>query len=191
MYKNILIIGAARTGKTTLSRRINKEFGYSIINLDDIISSLKEAFPELGIKHDYDDIKISTRFAPFLINYLKELSEGPNFYNNAKYVIEGVQIDFEKLMPVIDKNKYLIIGLTYNNIDSKTLYNNIKKNDTEDDWTYHVNDEYLKNMVDIFIERNKYYNSKFLEYNIKTYDVSEDRNITINKIIEDLKSLNE
>jgi uridine kinase len=96
MYKNILIIGAARTGKTTLSRRIDKEFGHSIINLDDIISSLKEAFPELGIKHDYDDMKISARFAPFLINYLKELSEGPNFYNNAKYVIEGVQFDFEK-----------------------------------------------------------------------------------------------
>lgn len=191
MYKNILIIGAARTGKTTLSRRINKEFGYSIINLDDIISSLKEAFPELGIKHDYDDMKISSRFAPFLISYLKELSEGPNFYNNAKYVIEGVQVDFEKLMPIIDKNKYIIIGLTYNNIDSKTLYNNIKNNDTEDDWTYHVNDEYLRNMVDIFIERNRYYNSKFLEYNIKTYDVSEDRNITINKIIEDLKSLND
>jgi len=191
MYKNILIIGAARTGKTTLSRRINKEFGYSIINLDDIISSLKEAFPILGIKHDYDDIKISSRFAPFLVNYLKELSEGPNFYNNAKYVIEGVQVDFEKVISSLDQNKYLVIGLTYNNIDAKTLYNNIKTNDTEDDWTYHVNDEYLRNMIDIFIERNKYYNDKFKEYNIKTYDVSEDRIVVINKIIDDLKSLNE
>jgi hypothetical protein len=86
-------------------------------------------------------------------------------------------------MPVIDKEKYLIIGLTYNNVDSKTLYNNIKNNDTEDDWTYYVSDEYLKDKVDIFIERNKYYDSKFIEYNIKTYDVSEDRNIVINKII--------
>lgn len=189
MYKNILIIGAARTGKTTLSRRINKEFGYSIINLDDIISSFKEAFPELGIKHDYDDIKISSRFAPFLSHYLKELSEGPNFYNNAKFVIEGVQVDFEKLMPTIDKNKYLIIGLTYNNITNEILYKNIKSNDTEDDWTYYISDEDLKKDVNVFIERNKYYNDKFVKYEIKTYDVSEDRTATINKIIEDLKLL--
>lgn len=190
MYKNIIIIGAARTGKTTLSRRINKEFGYSIINLDDIISSLREAFPELGIKQDYNEIKISARFAPFLINYLKELSEGPNFYNDAKFVIEGVQFDFEKIMPSINKEKYLLIGLTYNNITSDILYNNIKNNDTEDDWTYNISDDTLKRDVDIFIERNKYYNEKFKQYNIKIYDVSENRMNTINKIIEDLKLSN-
>lgn len=190
MYKNIIIIGAARTGKTTLSRRINKEFGYSIINLDDIISSLREAFPELGIKQDYNEIKISARFAPFLINYLKELSEGPNFYNNAKFVIEGVQFDFEKIMPSLNNEKYLLIGLTYNNITSDILYNNIKKYDTEDDWTYYISEDTLKRDVEIFIERNKYYNEKFKQYNIKTYDVSESRTNTIDKIIEDLKKSN-
>ena len=32
MDKNILIIGAARSGKTTLARIINKELGYSIVS---------------------------------------------------------------------------------------------------------------------------------------------------------------
>jgi shikimate kinase len=190
MYKNILIIGAARTGKTTLSRRINKEFGYSVINLDNIVSGLKEAFPELGIKHDYDDLVTSKRIAPFLIQYLKELVDGPNFYNDTKFVIEGVQFDFDMVMPSIDKEKYLIIGLTYNNIDKETLYNNIKKYDTEDDWTYYISDEDLKKDVNLFIDRNKYYNNEFIKYNIKTYDVSNSRTNTIDKIIEDLKSLN-
>lgn len=186
MDKNILIIGPARSGKTTLSRRISKKLGYSIVNLDDIICSFEEAFPQLEIRHDYNDIKVATRFAPFLIRYLKELSEGPNFYNGSKYVIEGVSIDFEKVIPMIDKEKYIIIGLTYNSITSKEFYLNVKKYDTEDDWTYYCSDEELKDNINYFIKSNKYFSEKFKDYKIKTYDVSKNRQLTYNKIVEEL-----
>lgn len=184
--KNILIIGPARSGKTTLSRRISKKLGYSIVNLDDIICSFEEAFPQLEIRHDYNDIKVATRFAPFLIRYLKELSEGPNFYNGSKYVIEGVSIDFEKVIPMIDKEKYIIIGLTYNSITSKEFYLNVKKYDTEADWTYYCSDEELKDNINYFIKSNKYFSEKFKDYKIKTYDVSKNRQLTYNKIVEEL-----
>lgn len=184
--KNILIIGPARSGKTTLSRRISKKLGYSIVNLDDIICSFEEAFPQLEIRHDYNDIKVATRFAPLLIRYLKELSEGPNFYNGSKYVIEGVSIDFEKVIPMIDKEKYIIIGLTYNSITSKEFYLNVKKYDTEDDWTYYCSDEELKDNINYFIKSNKYFSEKFKDYKIKTYDVSKNRQLTYNKIVEEL-----
>lgn len=184
--KNILIIGPARSGKTILSRRISKKLGYSIVNLDDIICSFEEAFPQLEIRHDYNDIKVATRFAPFLIRYLKELSEGPNFYNGSKYVIEGVSIDFEKVIPMIDKEKYIIIGLTYNSITSKEFYLNVKKYDTEADWTYYCSDEELKDNINYFIKSNKYFSGKFKDYKIKTYDVSKNRQLTYNKIVEEL-----
>lgn len=184
MKKNILIIGPARSGKTTLSRMLNKKFGYSIVNLDDIICSFEEGFPELGIRHDYNDIKVATKFSPFLIRYLKELSEGPNFYNGNKYVIEGVSIDFEKVLSAIDREKYLIIGLTYNNITSEDLYNNVKKYDTEDDWTYYCSDEELRGNTNYFIDSNKYFNEKFNEYKINTYDVSIDRSKVLDEIID-------
>ncbi len=190
MRKNILIIGASRTGKTTLSQLLHKELGYSIINLDNIICGLEDAFPELGIKHDYNDKKAATRFAPFLTKYLKELSEGPVFYNDNPYVIEGVYVDFEGILPNIDKEKYEIIGLTYNNITSEELFKNIKDNDTEDDWTYYINDDELRGDVNYFIEYNKYFDQKFKEYGIKTYDVSANRNLAFEKIIEDLKATN-
>ncbi len=185
MDKNILIIGPARSGKTILSRRISKKLGYSIVNLDDIICSFEEAFPQLEIRHDYNDIKVATRFAPFLIRYLKELSEGPIFYNGSKYVIEGVSIDFEKVIPMIDKEKYIIIGLTYNSITSKEFYLNVKKYDTEDDWTYYCSDEELKDNINYFIKSNKYFSEKFKDYKIKTYDVSKNRQLTYNKIVEE------
>jgi len=188
MKKNILIIGPSRSGKTTLSRKLSKELGCSIVNLDDLILSFEEAFPELGIRHDYDDIKISTKFAPFLIRYLKELSEGTNFYNENNYVVEGVYIDFEKVLPSINHDKYIVIGLTYNHITSKKLFENIKNNDTEDDWTYHCDNEELEENVNYFIENNKYFNEKFKKYNIKAYDVSDNRDIIFEEIIKDIKT---
>lgn len=190
MKKNILIIGASRTGKTTLSQILNKELGYNIINLDNIICGIEDAFPELGIRHDYNDRKVATIFAPFLVKYLKELSEGPIFYNDNQFVLEGVYVDFENVLPSIDKEKYEIIGLTYNDITKEKLFENIKKNDTEDDWTYYVNDEELKGDVNYFIEYNKYFDQKFKEYGIKTYDVSINRNLVFEKIIKDLKVTN-
>jgi len=190
MFKNILVIGPSRSGKTTLSRKLSKEFGYNIINLDHIICAFEEGFPQLGIRHDYNVPKVATRFAPFLIRYLRELSEGPNFYNGKKFVIEGVSIDFDKVIKKIDQEKTFIIGLTYNNITQEKIFKNIKSNDTEDDWTYYCSDEELKNHIDYFCKSNQYFSKKFNEYNIKTYDVSENRDSTFEKITENLKNLN-
>lgn len=186
MYKNILLIGAPRVGKTTLSRKLNKEFGYNLINLDNIVYSLEQNYPDL-IKESDNDIEKSIKLAPFLITYLNELADGPNFYDGIKYVIEGVTIDFEKIMPVIDKNKYIVIGLTYNLITPEDLYNNMKKYDTEDDWTYYCDDNDLLNNAKLFVESNKYFDNKFKEYNIKSYDINNNREEVINKIIDDLK----
>lgn len=188
MNKNILIIGAARSGKTTLSRKISKEYGYSIISLDDIICAF-ESIPSCGIKHDADDVEVSKNFSGFLKSYLKELSEGPNFYNGSRFVIEGTHIDFESVIPYIYNNlkdKYEIIGLTYDYLNEEKMYKNIKKYDTEDDWTYYNTDEELKGNIRYFIKRNKFFHNEFLKYDIKTYDVSFDRESALISVCEDL-----
>lgn len=124
-----------------------------------------------------------------MINLFTELSEGSIFYDDVKFVIEGTHIDFEKVMPFLQndkyKEKYEIIGLTYNNITEDKMYEDIKKNDTEDEWTYWCNDEELKGNIKYFIKRNKFFDEKFKEYNIKTYDVSSDRD----KLLEEIVSL--
>ena len=68
MKKNILIIGAARCGKTTLARKLNKEYGYSVISIDDIVSGLS-SYPELNIHHDGDDNLTTKNLGPFLEKY--------------------------------------------------------------------------------------------------------------------------
>ena len=192
MYKNILILGAARSGKTSLAKKLVKEKGYSLISIDDIVSGL-EAYPELEIHHDGDAIDTAKRLAPFLIKYFTELSEGTTFYGGIKSVIEGTHFDFEQLMPFLQSDKYSkkyeIIGLTFNAITEQQLYDYIKKYDTEDDWTYWCSDEELKGYVRYFIDRNKYFNEKFKKYEITTFDTSIDRDKVLNEIINNLEEL--
>ena len=183
MIKNIIILGAARSGKTSLAKRIVKEKGYSLISIDDIVSGF-EAYPELEIYHDGDAIDTARRLAPFLKKYFTELSEGATFYDGIKTVIEGTHFDFEELIPNINMDKYLLIGLTFNDITKEQLYDYIKKYDTEDDWTYWCNDEELKENVKYFINRNTYFNEKFKKYNIKTFDTSKDREKVLNKALK-------
>ena len=169
MYKNILIIGAARSGKTTLAKKIAKEKGYSLISVDDIVSGL-EVYPELQIHHDGDAVDTAKRLAPFLIKY----------FLNCEYAF---------LQSNNYKEKYEIIGLTFNDITEQQLYDYIKKYDTEDDWTYWCNDEELKGNVRYFIDRNKYFNKMFKKYKIKTFDTSYDREKVLNSIIDNLDDL--
>ena len=186
MEKNILIIGAARSGKTTLAKKFSKEKGYNLISIDNIVSGF-EAYPELGIHHDGDAVDTAKRLAPFLIKYFIELSEGNAFYDGIKFVIEGTHIDFEQLMPFLQNEKYSdkyeIIGLTYNHISEEELYDAIKKYDTEDDWTYWCSDEELRGNVRYFLDRNKYFNDLFKKYNITTYDTSLSRDEVLESIV--------
>ncbi len=194
MDKNILIIGAERSGKTTLAKKLVKGKGYSLVSIDDIVSGF-EAYPELNIHHDGDAIDTATRLAPFLIKFFTELSEGNTFYDGIKTVIEGTHIDFEQLMPFLQSekysNKYEIIGLTYNDITEQDLYDNIKKYDTEDDWTYWCTDEELRGNIRYFIERNRYFNEKFKQYNITTFDTSFNREQVLNDILKSFGDVKE
>ena len=187
MEKNILIIGAARSGKTTLAKRFSKEIGYSLISIDDIVSGL-EAYPELRIHHDGGAADTAARLAPFLLRYLTELSEGNTFYDGVRSVIEGTHIDFEQIIPFLQSEKYSrkyeIIGLTFNHIKEQELYDRIRRYDTEDDRTYWCDDAGLREHVRSFIARNRFFAAKFQRYHITSYDTSHDRDHVFDGILE-------
>ena len=192
MNKNILITGPDRSGKTTLALKLSKELNYNIISIDDIVTAL-EIYPNLKIHHYGDELQTSKNLNLFLKIYLKELSQGKIFNSGQKTIIEGTYIDLDYIAPLLQQfplvDKYEIIGLTYNYLTKEDLYNMIKKYDTKDDWTYLCSSEELKTKVDYFYQRNKYFNQKFQEYNIKKYDTSNNRNEVLESIIKEKKLL--
>ena len=188
MYKNIFIMGPGRVGKTTLSKLINKRYGYSISSIDDILVALR-AFPQLQIDWEGDHEKNAEQMAEFLAIYLKELAEGNKFYDGCKTVIEGTDIDFERLMPKVDRKKYLLIGLTYDQLTKEELFKSIRKHDTEDDWTYYMTDEQLMEHCAFCIRRNTFFRKKFQEYGIPCYDTSKDRETVLKQVVDSLQNM--
>ena len=191
MKKNILIVGPGRVGKTTLAKMLNEELKYSIVWTDEIILAFERVYPQLEINHSNFYGKTASNFAPFIAHYLGAMSYRSTFKNGIKFVVEGAYFDFEKVMPEMErmefKDEFMFIGLVYNNKSIEELFSDIKKYDTEEDWTYNCSDEELKEHCKICIESSRFFFDKFKEHNFLIYDVSTEREKTLSKIVDDIK----
>ncbi len=175
--KNILICGSPRVGKTTLAKRISKELGYVYISLDNIFESIEE-LPSWPYPKYHDASTISHELLNFVINFINNLDK------DKYYVIEGAYLDIENIHNKIDNT--IIIGLTYNELSSKELFNRIKKYD-KNEWINKFDDETILDKCDCFIKRNNYYNECFNKLNIINYDLSNEYYSIMDKIIDELK----
>ena len=84
--KNIIILGAARSGKSTLAQMIHKKYNYSIISIDSFVSALRDSFPSLGITHSNTENKFKLLPA-FVFSYMKKIT---NEYPEENFVLEGL-----------------------------------------------------------------------------------------------------
>ena len=172
---------------------------YSRISTDDIVIALEKAFPKLKIKLDtanYNEYKtMMNNLTPFLAHYLGALSHRSDGHNGTNFVIEGCHFDFDKMLPILDlyeiknlKEHFMLIGLVYHSQTPDELFDNIRKYDTEDEWTYDLNDDELKIRVIAYIEYSRYIYDKFQKYEPIIYDISNNREYVLDKIVDDIKS---
>jgi hypothetical protein len=66
MGNQYIICGACRSGKSILASRLQEKFKVSWILGDAIVSSMEDAFPDLGISHHGDLQDIGNRFADYI-----------------------------------------------------------------------------------------------------------------------------
>jgi hypothetical protein len=203
--KNIIIAGPSRAGKTTLAKKINEELNCFVINLDMLMTVFGRAYPQLDVRIAWDYDKATANVAPFLGHYLGTLTANQNYEDNLnlrkhdlkgnRFVLEGGHFDFDKISSVLKlygieklSDSFILIGLVQNNKIVDELFSDLKKYDTEEDWTYDFDDDGLKNLCEIFVTDNRKAYDAFIKHGFTIYDTSIDRERVFDKIIEDIKS---
>lgn len=199
--KNIIIAGPSRAGKSTLARKINEELNYFVISVDKLVAAFGGAYPQLDIKLNSKREKTTDNIAPFIGHFLGMFSSsdgrgllpyshGAVGRNN--FVLEGGYFNFDKILPVLKeygikelKDKLLLIGLTQSKKTVDEFVSDFKRYDTEDDWTYNLNDDELREVSSDAIAFGRSMSDHLLEYGFTVYDTSAEREMVFGQIIED------
>jgi hypothetical protein len=204
--KNIIIAGPGRVGKTTLARKINEELNYFVISVDKLIATFQGAYPQLNIKLAWNRRKTTDNLAPFLGHFLGafssshgvayELNLRAHAVKGNRFVLEGGHFNFDKILPILKmygieelKDKFFLIGLVQNKKTADEFFNDFRKYDTEDDWTYGFNDDELREYASQdAIPSSRSMTDHLVKYGFTIYDTSTEREQVFNKIVEDIKS---
>ena len=186
--KSIIIAGPSRSGKSTLARRISEEFGYYQISIDKLVEVFQNAYPELDIRLNWNRDKTTENIAPFIGHYLGVFSREGNF------VIEGAYYDFEKIASILKtygisdpEERFELIGLVQKDKTAEEYFRGFRKYDTEEDWTYSLNDEDLMKVAEDAVEYGEEMYRKLLAHGFRIYDTGKNREEVFDMILEELK----
>lgn len=138
---NFIVCGASRAGKSTLSKRLVKEFGVSWLVGDCLVESLEQAFPETGIKFFGGFDENADIFTDYLIELLKSYQE-----EGVGFVLDTVHIRPDNLAKIHNGLGCIpSLFLGYIDCDPKEKVKMIRKHDPkhEDFWSVKMTDEEL------------------------------------------------
>ena len=202
--KNIIIVGPSRAGKTTLSKRINEDLNYFVISLDKLVSIFQGAYPQLDIRLNWNRDKTTDNLSPFLGYFLGAFSSnhgianGLNLQTHAvkgnRFVLEGAYFNFENISSILKmyqienlKDNFLLIGLVQNKKTADEFFCDFRKYDTEEDWTYGLNDNDLREISQEAVWYSQTMTKNLTKYGFTIYDTSSGREQVFDKILEDIK----
>ena len=147
MGKVVILGGNARSGKTTLAYKLQKQ-GFNRISFDLLNVYIKD-----GLKIDFDNLDTETKF-----NFFESVvNEAVKEVNNEDV---NIVIDMYDYLPSdIDKlekrDKIEVYFLAYPSCTKEEIKYNITHYAKPTDWIAQVNEKYLGSCVDRFYERNK------------------------------------
>lgn len=173
--KNVFIAGVARSGKSTISRRLHDEFNYNHIPLDYFASSFKHNFRETKITSDVlmsgsEPLAIFIDRVMSIIDCTEEL-----------FVIDSAHIKPEDLIKHINRDNWEIVYVGYPNIAPIEKLNSIRKYDDKDDWTGKKSDEELLEILSKLVTLSKSIEDDCKKHDIKFINTSKNFKETLNK----------
>lgn len=188
--KNIIIIGPSRTGKTELSSYIAKKLGYSILRVDNFLLGLMFGLPESDFTYNYSEKELTTKISSFINVMLGTCFLSQNIKNDSYYIIEGVYLDLDEIYKSFSSDDFIVIGLTYGELDRDEFLAKLRNHDTNFDWSFKDNDEVLLGKIDGFLNREKEFQEIYQKYNIKSYNTMGNRKEVFNEILEYINKQN-
>ena len=202
--KNIIIVGPSRAGKTTLAKRLHEKFNDFVISLDKPVATFQAAYPQLDIRLNWNRNKTTENIAPFIGHFLGLFSSDDGIRGDLNlhahhvegnhFVLEGGYFDFEKISSILKeygvkelKGRFILIGLVQGQKTVDEYVNDFKKYDTEDDWTYNLSEDELREYAaQDAIPFNREMTDSLEKFGFMIYDTSAERERVFQRIIEDI-----
>jgi hypothetical protein len=168
MGNQYIICGASRSGKSILARRLQEKFKVSWILGDGIVSSMEDAFPDLGISHHEDSQAIGNRFADF-IKFLLWHYE----YAGCGYVLDTTHLYPRHIIAMREKiGNVPAVFLGYTQADPGEKLRQIRSFDPKNWWTSELSDAELKQLIHDQIGKSIELRQACAELGIPYVDVS-------------------
>lgn len=192
--KHLIIAGVPRAGKSTLSRRVAKEFGWQHVSMDAIIAGFEQCFPETGIdtgisvnagKDSLDILyTISGRIGPFL-----RAMTSPEEYDqkNGPMVIDMYQLLPEDYVKYINPDVCGILYLLTGDVTPEERFAIQKEFDTPDDYTYTLSDEERMEGCQYLVEQSQLFREQCEKFGLPCYETAREREQVFGEILEKLK----
>ena len=186
-----------------MAKRIGDELGHYVISIDKLVAVFQNAYPQLDIRLNWNRDKTTENIAPFLGHYLGmfstsdgrgllEYSHGAN--GSTGFVLEGAYYDFDQIATVLKtygvedaKERFVLIGLVQHNKSAKEFFDDFRKYDTVDDWTFRLDDNELMAVAEDAVSFNEEMFRSLSDHGFDVYDTSVDREKIFAEIIERLR----
>ncbi len=188
MKNNIIIAGVPRAGKSTLSHRLAREYGYQHISMDSIIAGFEKCFPETGVNtyqglSSMDTLRvISGKMAPF-VRAMLDSAEYDEFE-------PGMVLDMYQLLPE-DYERYIrganceIAWLITSDVTPEERYAIQKKYDTEKDYTFYKPDDELREGAKYIVEQSALMKEQCEKTGLPYYETAREREQAFQRFLRD------
>ena len=188
-----------------MAQKINEELNCFVFHMDYLMTTLDRAYPQLDVRIAWDYRKAIANVAPFIGHYLgmsvcyrdfdQDLNLGKHVVKGNRFVLESGHFDFDAISSVFEtygagelKDNFILIGLVQNKKTAAEFFNDIRKYDTEDEWTYSCDDDGLMKLCEWLVLYSQKMHDSMVKYGFTIYDTSTEREQVFDRIIADIKA---
>lgn len=189
--KNIILLGAPRSGKSTFAKMILKEYSnYNLIQEDVISSAYMSALKGIEFEKEENrfkdkvNIQINMNFVNKMIKAMFDFSV--LYEPKLNFILDTSGIELEEVSKYDPKNTIVLI-FGYPDITPKQGVRNVLKHDTKEDWTYIESESNIQKLFEVYIEKSKKYKKECKRLNLKFINTSYKRRAVLNKLFDWVK----